>query len=214
MACQDLYSCIPTSVCCSAVASLPYSGMSETTRVSREQGREWLSAAKQGDLSLLTTLLAGNQSLLHHQARHCWYPPCSCTITQCCSSFHSIIVQGSGIGHSATHWSAAKGYLECLQWLLKQGADINGLNAEDSTPLHAAAANGQQNIVQYLLDQPNMTRASHANFDCQYISMYAGCLCIFYTASLLLMHQLVCWVSVRQFGNTTTQPILLPSHLH
>ena len=89
--------------------------------------------------------------------------------SDCCSSFHSIIVQGSGIGHSAVHWCAAKGYLECLQWLLKQGADINGPNAEDSTPLHAAAANGQQNIVQYLLDQPNMTSASHANFDCQYI---------------------------------------------
>lgn len=73
-------------------------------------------------------------------------------------------VQGSGIGHSAMHWCAAKGYIECLQWLVKQGADINNLNAEDSTPLHAAAANGQESIVLYLLDQPNMTRASHAIF--------------------------------------------------
>ncbi|KAA6428792.1 MAG: hypothetical protein FRX49_01667, partial [Trebouxia sp. A1-2] len=35
----------------------------------------------------------------------------------------------------------------------EQGADINCLNTEDSTPLHAAAANGQQDIVRFLLDQ-------------------------------------------------------------
>ena len=84
----------------------------------------------------------------------------------CCSSSHSILSQGSGIGHSAMHWCAAKGYLECLQWLVKQGADINSLNSEDSTPLHAAAANGQEGIVQYLLGQPNMACASHANVYC------------------------------------------------
>ena len=54
--------------------------MIETMQLKRQQGREWLSAAKQGDLSLLTTLLAGNQSLLHHQARHCRCLPCSCNI--------------------------------------------------------------------------------------------------------------------------------------
>lgn len=63
------------------------------------------------------------------------------------------ILQGSGIGHAAVHWCAAKGHLTCLQWLLQQEADINCLNAEDSTPLHAAAANGQQDIVLFLLDQ-------------------------------------------------------------
>ena len=101
----------------------------------------------------------------------------------CCSSSRSI-VQGSGIGHSAMHWCAAKGYLECLQWLVKQGADINSLNAEDSTPLHAAAANGQESIVRYLLDQPNMRRALHANLCCRCV-MYAGCLCISLTRHLL-----------------------------
>lgn len=40
-------------------------------QVSRRQSREWLDAAKQGDFSLLTTLLASNQSLLHHQVPHC-----------------------------------------------------------------------------------------------------------------------------------------------
>lgn len=105
--------------------------MAPTATVSLKQGREWLGAAKEGDLALLATLLAGNQALLEHQ--------------------------GSGIGHSAMHWCAAKGYLECLQWLLKQGADMNTLNAEDSTLLHAAAANGQEAVVQYLLEQPETT---------------------------------------------------------
>ena len=80
-----------------------------------------------------------------------------------------ILLQGSGIGHSALHWCAAKGYLECLQWLLKQGADINTLNAEDSTLLHAAAANGQESTVQYLLDQPEIYVSSpdmHNHLQC------------------------------------------------
>lgn len=43
--------------------------MATVKKVSSERGREWLGAAKQGDLHLLTALLAGNQVLLHHQVK-------------------------------------------------------------------------------------------------------------------------------------------------
>ncbi|KAL0048479.1 hypothetical protein WJX82_004224 [Trebouxia sp. C0006] len=95
--------------------------------VSNQQAKQWLNAAKLGETDTLGTLLQENPALLHFK--------------------------GSGIGHAAVHWCAAKGHLTCLQWLLQQEADINCLNAEDSTPLHAAAANGQQDIVLFLLDQ-------------------------------------------------------------
>ena len=71
---------------------------------------------------------------------------------------HSIVqpMQGSGIGHTALHWCSAKGYMECLQWLLQQGADVNSINAEYSTPLHAAAANGQESVLKCFLDLPEV----------------------------------------------------------
>ena len=129
--------------------------MADAKKVSSDQGREWLGAAKQGDLTLLTSLLAGNPALLHHQVR---LNSMTCIHhAETTAAGDTLCVQGSGIGHSAVHWCAARGYLECLEWLLQQGADVNRLNAEDSTPLHAAAANGQQTIVQYLLDHPDVT---------------------------------------------------------
>ena len=44
--------------------------MAQTATVSLDQGREWLAAAKQGELTLLATLLAGNQALLDHRVGH------------------------------------------------------------------------------------------------------------------------------------------------
>ena len=81
------------------------------------------------------------------------------------SLLSSTSPQGSGIGHTAIHWCAAKGHMNCMNWLLQQGADINSLNAEDSTALHAAAANGQECVVRFLLDQPAMNGTPHS---CQY----------------------------------------------
>lgn len=120
------------------------------------------------------------------------------------SSSHSITAQGSGIGHSAMHWCAAKGYLECLQWLLKQGADINSLNAEDSTPLHAAAANGQESIVQYLLAQPGMTRESSSILTAD-ASIHARCLSVLVTKQLYRLHD----SHVLQAACAHERPILL-----
>ena len=134
-------------------------GMARRCKAGRSQlanyspSRQPVTAAPPGALLLMLT------TLLYH--------------SDYCSSSHSIAAQGSGVGHSAMHWCAAKGYLDCLQWLVKQGADINSLNAEDSTPLHAAAANGKEGIVHYLLAQPNITRESLANF-----VAHPGCLCI------------------------------------
>ena len=81
------------------------------------------------------------------------------------SLLSSTFLQGSGIGHTAIHWCAAKGHMNCMDWLLQQGGDINSLNAEDSTALHAAAANGQECVVRFLLDQPAMNGTPHS---CQY----------------------------------------------
>ena len=58
--------------------------MEGTKQVSRKESQEWLGAAKQGDFSLLTTLLASNQSLLHHQVSYCYaYHSALATLTRC-----------------------------------------------------------------------------------------------------------------------------------
>lgn len=41
--------------------------------------------------------------------------------------------------------------MEALQWLLAKGADASLPNAEGSSPLHAAAANGQAACVTFLV---------------------------------------------------------------
>ena len=53
-----------------------------------------------------------------------------------------ISERGAGIGHSALHWCAARGYCRPLAWLLRIGAPAELRNNSGSTPLHAAAANG------------------------------------------------------------------------
>eukprot|EP00958_Prasinococcus_capsulatus_P027652 scaffold5769_cov402-Prasinococcus_capsulatus_cf.AAC.1 len=63
---------------------------------------------------------------------------------------------GSGIGHSALHWSCAKGHVDIAKWLLDEGCDVNIRNASQSTPLHAAAGNGQQECVKMLLTTPSI----------------------------------------------------------
>lgn len=65
-------------------------------------------------------------------------------------------VQAGGIGHTALHWCCARGHVAGAQWLLGRGIDANSLNSEGSTPLHAAAANGEAECVAMLLKVPGI----------------------------------------------------------
>ena len=93
----------------------------------RSVGKQWISAAKTGDLSALSILLKRHPELLNQR--------------------------GSGVGHTALHWLCAKGYVKVAQWLLGAGADANERNNEGSTPLHAGASNGQWECVALLLER-------------------------------------------------------------
>jgi hypothetical protein len=93
--------------------------------VEREEGKQWLNNAKQGLVPALASMLARNGSLLPYA--------------------------GPGLGHTALHWAAAKGYPGACMWLLKAGADADARNASEATPLHAAAANDQADTALVLL---------------------------------------------------------------
>lgn len=93
-----------------------------------EPSKEFIKAAKQGDLAKLSVLLASDQALL--QAR-------------------------DTDGSTALHCAAWKGHLQVVQFLLQAGADVNAQNNNDhwgTTPLHAAAHANQTAIAQLLLD--------------------------------------------------------------
>ena len=93
--------------------------------VTRPDGKLWIEAAKNGALDVLSMLLESNYGLLDYK--------------------------GPGIGHTALHWCAAKGHSDACTWLLRQDADVNSVNSGGSSPLHAAAANGQTACVEILM---------------------------------------------------------------
>lgn len=97
----------------------------EGPSIGRPKGRRWLDAAKQGDVARMDAMLATCPFLLHYR--------------------------GTGVGHTALHWCAAKGQAEALRLLLARGADPNALNSVGSTPLHAAACHGNVACIQVLM---------------------------------------------------------------
>ncbi|KAK3281271.1 hypothetical protein CYMTET_10925 [Cymbomonas tetramitiformis] len=95
------------------------------SKVERDEGKRWLEHAKGGELGNMKIALGRNGALLNYT--------------------------GPGIGHTALHWAAAKGELGTLLWLLRAGADVDAVNSSDSTPLHAACANGQAEAARALI---------------------------------------------------------------
>ncbi|BBN02101.1 hypothetical protein MPTK1_2g12800 [Marchantia polymorpha subsp. ruderalis] len=90
-----------------------------------EQTREFLEAARYGDLEDLQAIVA-----------------------------RGIIVDSSDEqGRTALHMASANGHLPVVQFLIAQGADVNSKNAEDNTPLHYAAVNCHVAVVEQLIAQ-------------------------------------------------------------
>jgi len=62
-----------------------------------------------------------------------------------------INVQNEFLKNSALHEASSKGFLEVVELLVENGADILLLNGTDMTPIHLAARDGQTQIVEFLL---------------------------------------------------------------
>ncbi len=90
--------------------------------------KEFIKAAKKGDLDTLKTLFVMDKTLLGARDKD---------------------------GSTALHCAAWKAHPEIVAFLLKAGADVNSHNTNDhwgTTPLHAAAHANQTSIVQLLID--------------------------------------------------------------
>ena len=96
-----------------AVASQSAGVASSPTSSSLPIGQQWIEAAKRGDRAAMEALLQQDESLVAYKAR--------------------------GIGHTALHWAATQGDKRQMEWLVSLGAEVNGRNTSDATPLHTAA---------------------------------------------------------------------------
>jgi ankyrin repeat protein len=93
-----------------------------------EPGKEFIKAAKKGDLDMLKTLLESDKTLLDTRDTD---------------------------GSTALHCATWKGHREVVVFLLEAGADVHSHNSNDhwgTTPLHAAAHANQTTIVQLLIE--------------------------------------------------------------
>ena len=54
-------------------------------------------------------------------------------------------------GNSALHYAASSGSLRCTEFLLNNGANINGTNAKMATPIMMATLYSQSNLIETLM---------------------------------------------------------------
>ena len=90
--------------------------------------KQFIQAAKKGDVETLQSLLASDPALLNARDKD---------------------------GSTALHCAAWKDHRELVAFLLDAGADVNAHNANDhwgTTPLHAAAHANNTAVAQRLLD--------------------------------------------------------------
>lgn len=108
-------------------------------QASKEEEKEWFDAAKQGNKSKLNTL-------------HGNYPDIVNSRTEDKNDI-------------ALHLSAENGHLDCVQFLVTQGAKINIRNDDNDTALLLSAQNGHLNVVKYLLEEKKEKKAKITDMD-------------------------------------------------
>ncbi|GFO37455.1 transient receptor potential cation channel subfamily a member 1-like protein [Plakobranchus ocellatus] len=67
-----------------------------------------------------------------------------------------LIDESDCYDNSPLHIAAQQGFLDIVQCLLRNGADLDNKNEEEETPLHLAAKHGRTNIVRELIDTDTM----------------------------------------------------------
>ena len=68
-------------------------------------------------------------------------------------------------GQTPLVWAALLGQLEAVDWLLQNGAAVNGRTKDGGTPLHAAAFLGRVEVAKLLLQHGADTEAKNNNGD-------------------------------------------------
>ena len=86
-----------------------------------------------------------------------------------------IHYKGQGLEQTALHWACAKGHEKAVEFLIEKRANIEASNANQSRPLHAAAASGSIEVVSMLLQAGvTVTRQDGEGRNCEQIAESRG----------------------------------------
>lgn len=116
-----------------------HSRMDRAFGISREVGKRWMDAAREGNLKAMREIAktveenGGTDAvwrLVHYNGQSTSY---------------------GFVGAIALHWASANGDVEMSQFLIRKGSSVNCQNNGGSTPLHSACSNGQLSTARLLL---------------------------------------------------------------
>lgn len=85
--------------------------------------------------------VAGSSRRLSARHPHCWLTKMQDLLS----------IRDSTTGHTALHYVAEDGQLDCLKVLLKYGAVIDLRNAQGQTPLHCACYENRRDVAEFLI---------------------------------------------------------------
>jgi len=99
------------------------------------------------------------------------------------TNFADINKKYGGWNQTLLHIAARKNLLDCVKYLIENGADINALDRYSDTPLHDVAYMGHNSIIEYLLergadkehinhDGKTASQKAHYQFIAVYIDAY------------------------------------------
>lgn len=107
--------------------------MKRLSGISAKEGKMWVKAARKGDVCAIREMLDGcvdKHRLLQYGGEGTPY------------GFHR---------HTALHWCAARGHIQCMEALIAARADVGVRNRGGSTALHSAAQGGQLDAIKALV---------------------------------------------------------------
>jgi ankyrin repeat protein len=146
----------------SAVLLATYYGQPEIVQVLRQQGvtLDIFEAATLGDLAQVQALVQGDSSLVNAYAPDGFYPLGLACFFGHSDVAHYLLQQGADVNQAARnpqkvqslHAASANGNYGLVRELVERGADVNGKQSNDFTPLHNAAQTGNLAMVQLFID--------------------------------------------------------------
>ncbi|XP_056628432.1 cyclin-dependent kinase 4 inhibitor C [Triplophysa dalaica] len=129
--------------------------MAEATAVDRLS-----TAAARGDLKEIETILQSNVNV--NERNKYGRTPLQVVKLGCPSVALALLLAGADPnardpigGLALCHDAARDGFLDTLQVLVQNGADVNLLDNDGNVPLHLAAREGHLDVVEYLVYQCN-----------------------------------------------------------
>ncbi|XP_035269070.1 CARD- and ANK-containing Inflammasome Adaptor Protein [Anguilla anguilla] len=132
-------------------------GNVRASKVVKQKSGDIYDAAAMGNLSLLESLLKGNdvnnvsssqETLLHIAAQHG-----QLSIVEFLISKGARLDMKDGQGYTALHRAAEKGHTSTAQALMRAGADIYAMDKKSKMPLHLAARNRHLSTVKAMVEE-------------------------------------------------------------